>query len=107
MTAKIEFDFDRAQVLVTGGSSGIGLGIARAFAAANAKVAITGRRATAAAVSIFKQATSLGGVESLIEHRASIEGAGTDVPPDLLRLSIGIEEIGDLIADLDQALANA
>lgn len=62
-------------------------------------------RATAAAVSIFKQATSLGGVESLIEHRASIEGAGTDVPPDLLRLSIGIEEIGDLIADLDQALA--
>ena len=47
MTAKIEFDFDRAQVLVTGGSSGIGLGIARAFAAANAKVAITGRRATA------------------------------------------------------------
>lgn len=48
MTAKIVFDFDGAQVLVTGGSSGIGLGIARAFAASNAKVAITGRRATAA-----------------------------------------------------------
>jgi len=48
MTAKIEFDFDGAQVLVTGGSSGIGLGIAHAFAASNAKVAITGRRPTSA-----------------------------------------------------------
>ena len=48
MTAKIEFDFDGAQVLVTGGSSGIGLGIAHAFASSNAKVAITGRRPTAA-----------------------------------------------------------
>ena len=48
MTARIDFDFDGAQVLVTGGSSGIGLGIARAFEASNAQVAITGRRAAAA-----------------------------------------------------------
>ena len=63
--------------------------------------------ATAARVQVFKRATSLGGVESLIEHRASIEGPGTPVAPDLLRLSIGIEDVGDLIADLEQALAAA
>ena len=63
---------------------------------------------TAAHVKIWKRATSLGGVESLIEHRASIEGAGSQCPPDLLRLSVGLEHIDDLIADLDQALgANA
>jgi cystathionine gamma-synthase len=60
--------------------------------------------ATAARVELFKRATSLGGVESLIEHRASIEGPGTPVPPDLLRLSIGLEDVNDLIADLEQAL---
>jgi cystathionine gamma-synthase len=60
--------------------------------------------ATAAHVKLWKRATSLGGVESLIEHRASIEGAGTPAPPDLLRLSVGIEHVDDLIADLDQAL---
>lgn len=59
---------------------------------------------TAATVEIWKRATSLGGVESLIEHRASIEGAGSPVPRDLLRLSVGLEATGDLIADLDQAL---
>jgi cystathionine gamma-synthase len=53
---------------------------------------------------IFIRATSLGGVESLIEHRASIEGPGTTSPPGLLRLSIGLENPDDLIADLDQAL---
>ncbi len=63
--------------------------------------------ATAANVRIFKRATSLGGVESLIEHRASIEGPATPVPMDLLRLSIGIEDPADLIADLEQALALA
>ncbi len=63
---------------------------------------------TAANVRIWKRATSLGGVESLIEHRASIEGAGSPCPPDLLRLSAGLEHSADLIADLEQALdANA
>src|SRR5438034_7708305 len=53
---------------------------------------------------IFIRATSLGGVESLIEHRASIEGTGTTSPENLLRLSIGLENADDLIEDLDQAL---
>ena len=57
-------------------------------------------------VRVFVRATSLGGVESLIEHRASIEGPSSPVPADLLRLSIGIEDPGDLIADLEQALAS-
>jgi len=59
---------------------------------------------TAAKVGLWKRATSLGGVESLIEHRASIEGAGSPCPPDLLRLSTGIEDVGDLFDDLDAAL---
>ena len=63
--------------------------------------------ATAAGVELWKRATSLGGTESLIEHRASVEGAGTPAPPDLLRLSVGIEDCSDLIADLEQALARA
>ncbi|MBL8590905.1 MAG: aminotransferase class I/II-fold pyridoxal phosphate-dependent enzyme [Methylobacteriaceae bacterium] len=58
----------------------------------------------AARVQLWKRATSLGGVESLIEHRASIEGPGTPCPPDLLRLSVGLESADDLIADLDRAL---
>ena len=60
--------------------------------------------AVAATTKLWKRATSLGGVESLIEHRASVEGAGTPAPPDLLRLSVGIEHVDDLIADLSQAL---
>jgi len=60
--------------------------------------------ATAAEVAVFKRATSLGGVESLIEHRASVEGPSTPVPADLLRLSIGLEHPDDLIADLERAL---
>ncbi|HYC63423.1 MAG TPA: aminotransferase class I/II-fold pyridoxal phosphate-dependent enzyme [Reyranellaceae bacterium] len=63
--------------------------------------------ATAARVSLWKRATSLGGVESLIEHRASIEGPDTPCPPDLLRLSVGVEESSDLFDDLDQALKRA
>ncbi len=63
--------------------------------------------ATAANVELWKRATSLGGVESLLEHRASVEGAGTPAPDDLLRLSVGIEDTGDLIADLEQALEQA
>ena len=62
--------------------------------------------AVAARTRLFARATSLGAVESLIEHRASIEGPGTPCPPDLLRLSVGIEDAGDLIEDLDQALAS-
>lgn len=62
--------------------------------------------AAAARVRLWKRATSLGGVESLIEHRASIEGPGTPCPPDLLRLSVGIEDAGDLLADLQQALTS-
>jgi len=58
----------------------------------------------AARVALWKRATSLGGVESLVEHRASVEGAGSPCPPDLLRLSVGLEDPADLIADLDQAL---
>jgi cystathionine gamma-synthase len=60
--------------------------------------------ATAANVKLWKRATSLGGVESLIEHRASIEGAGSPCPPDLLRLSVGLESTDDLIGDLEQAI---
>jgi cystathionine gamma-synthase len=71
-------------------------------------VEVTGGRdaamAAAAKTKIFIRATSLGGVESLIEHRASIEGPGTTSPEGLLRLSIGLENADDLIEDLDQAL---
>lgn len=52
----------------------------------------------------FKRATSLGGTESLIEHRRSVEGPSGSSPPNLLRLSIGLEDVGDLLADLDRAL---
>jgi len=58
----------------------------------------------AANTKIFIRATSLGAVDSLIEHRASIEGPSTKSPPGLLRLSIGLEHPDDLIEDLDQAL---
>lgn len=63
--------------------------------------------AVAARVGLFIRATSLGGVESLIEHRASAEGPGSKAPPELLRLSVGIEHYEDLWADLDQALSKA
>ncbi|MBL9207017.1 MAG: PLP-dependent transferase [Opitutaceae bacterium] len=53
---------------------------------------------------LWKRATSLGGVESLVEHRASVEGPQSATPADLLRLSVGLEDTGDLIADLEQAL---
>jgi cystathionine gamma-synthase len=63
--------------------------------------------AAAARVQIWKRATSLGGVESLIEHRASIEGPTSPCPPDLLRLSVGLESPADLIGDLEQAISGA
>lgn len=53
---------------------------------------------------LLTRATSLGGVESLIEHRATVEGPDTKTPRNLLRVSVGLEHIDDLIADLDQAL---
>jgi cystathionine gamma-synthase len=55
-------------------------------------------------LSIFKHATSLGGVESLIEHRMSVEGDHPKSPDNLLRLSIGIEHIDDLLSDINKAL---
>ena len=55
-------------------------------------------------VRVFKRATSLGGVESLIEHRRSNEEPSSPVPDDLLRISCGIEAAADLIADLEAAL---
>jgi cystathionine gamma-synthase len=61
--------------------------------------------AVAGRVHVFTRATSLGGVESLIEHRASMEGPLTRTPPGLLRVSIGLEHAEDLIADLTQALS--
>ncbi len=60
--------------------------------------------AAAARMRVWKRATSLGGVESLVEHRASIEGAGSLCPPDLLRFSVGLEDIQDLIVDIEKAL---
>ena len=59
----------------------------------------------ASKVKVFTNATSLGGCESLIEHRASVEGANPRSPQNLLRISVGLEHIDDLIEDLRQALA--
>ena len=53
---------------------------------------------------VFKRATSLGSVESLAEHRASVEGPGTLCPADLVRLSVGVEHVDDLVGDIEQAL---
>ncbi|HYS04186.1 MAG TPA: PLP-dependent transferase [Candidatus Dormibacteraeota bacterium] len=61
--------------------------------------------AVAARVRLFTNATSLGGTESLIEHRASSEGPATTTPQNLLRISAGLEHPDDLVADLEQALA--
>jgi cystathionine gamma-synthase len=63
--------------------------------------------ATAARVELWNRATSLGSVESLIEHRASVEGPSSPCPPDLLRLSVGLEDPDDLYTDLDRALRAA
>jgi cystathionine gamma-synthase len=56
-------------------------------------------------LSLFANATSLGGVESLVERRASVEGPETKTPQNLLRVSVGLEHTDDLLEDLDQALA--
>ncbi len=60
-------------------------------------------RTVASRTRLIVPATSLGGVETLIEHRASVEGPESLVPENLLRISVGIEDVGDLIADLEQA----
>jgi cystathionine gamma-synthase len=74
-------------------------------------VQVRGGRAAAlgvaARVRLFRRATSLGSVESLVEHRASMEGPESRTPDNLLRLSIGLEHPEDLIEDLDRALAAA
>jgi cystathionine gamma-synthase len=62
------------------------------------------RAAAAALVKLCERATSLGGVESLIERRASVEGKGSPCPVDLLRMSTGIEDVEDLWRDIDEAL---
>ena len=59
----------------------------------------------ASRVKLFINATSLGGTESLIEHRASTEGKGSKTPGNLLRLSVGLEHPADLLEDLFQALS--
>jgi cystathionine gamma-synthase len=64
-------------------------------------------RRLAASTRVFVPATSLGGVESLIEHRASVEGPHSKVAKNLVRISVGIEDVADLICDLEQALKAA
>jgi len=64
----------------------------------------TAAKVVAAKLQVFRRATSLGSVESLAEHRASLEGSGTQCPDDLIRLSIGLEHVDDLWGDLLQAL---
>ena len=69
------------------------------------KTGETETREMAGKLQIFQQATSLGGVESLVEHRKSIEGPQSTTPGNLLRFSIGLEHVDDLWADLEQVLA--
>jgi cystathionine gamma-synthase len=80
-----------------------GFGPLVSFRVANEDVA----KRVVAALRLFRNATSLGGVESLVEHRAPVEGQGTPVPSDLIRLSLGIEDVDDLVADLKQALQHS
>jgi cystathionine gamma-synthase len=68
------------------------------------KTGETETRDMAGKLQLFQQATSLGGVESLVEHRKSIEGPQSTTPGNLLRFSIGLEHVDDLWADLEQAL---
>ena len=79
-----------------------GFGMMVSFRPAGGKDAA---RRVVAALRIFRNATSLGGVESLVEHRAPVEGPGSSVPEDLIRLSTGIEDVRDLVEDLEQALS--
>jgi cystathionine gamma-synthase len=102
-----------AEVLYPGLPSAPGHGVARAqmmggfggMLSIRVRGGETAAVAVAARTQLWKRATSLGGTESLVEHRASVEGPGSPAAPDMLRLSVGLEDAGDLIADLDQALA--
>jgi len=89
--------FDIAQRQMTGGFGGMLSLLVKGGWDEAQRVATTTR--------LFFPATSLGGLESLIEHRAAIESPTSQVPQNLLRLSVGIEDTGDLIRDLEQALA--
>ena len=60
----------------------------------------------AGSLDVYQRATSLGGTESLVEHRFTIEGETSAIPENLLRLSVGIEHEADLVSDLDQALTS-
>lgn len=71
------------------------------------KAGETAARQVASTMKLFTQATSLGGIESLVEHRASVAGEQASTPRDLLRLSVGIEHVDDLVEDLDGALVAA
>jgi cystathionine gamma-synthase len=67
-----------------------------------------GREATLAVAGklrLFTNATSLGGCESLVEHRASVEGPDPVSPQNLLRISVGLEHVDDLIGDFEQAMS--
>ena len=72
---------------------------------ASSQATTQGGARAAGRMRVFLRATSLGGVESLVEHRASTEGASTVSAPDLLRFSIGLEDVEDLWDDLRDALA--
>ena len=109
-----EFLFEHAQVervFYPGLPSHVGHDIAKkqmsAFGGMLSFCVVGGEEAAmkaAAKVELFTRATSLGGVESLIEHRASIEGDDSKTPRNLLRVSVGLEHPEDLIVDLSQAL---
>jgi cystathionine gamma-synthase len=114
LAAQLEKNPNVAGVLYPGLRTHPGHAIARrqmsGFGAMLSILVKRGERAaikTAANVKLWKRATSLGGVESLIEHRASVEGPSSPCPPNLLRLSVGLEDPQDLYDDLAQALAKA
>ena len=83
---------------------GDGYGAMLSFRAAGGEA---GARRVIAGVRLLTRATSLGGVETLLEHRAVVEGPDTPTPRDLIRVSVGLEHPDDLIADLDQALSGS
>lgn len=98
------YELARSQSRLTGqrADGGLPLGALLSFRVAGGAEKA---RTVAAGTRLIRQATSLGGVESLIEHRAPVEGPGTLTPDDLLRLSVGLEHPDDLLGDLEAALS--